>query len=45
VVKNVGRVTAYRVRAVLDSDNPIFDENEMVFGKIAPANPRATSWS
>ena len=36
MVKNVGRVPAYRVRAVLESDNPIFDENEMVFGKIAP---------
>jgi carboxyl-terminal processing protease len=24
------------VRAVLRSDNPLFDENEMVFGKIAP---------
>src|SRR6185369_11608378 len=35
VVKNVGATPAYRVRAVLDSDNPIFDENEMVFGKIA----------
>ena len=41
VVKNVGRVTAYRVRAVLDSDNPIFDENEMVFGKIAPGESKS----
>jgi len=35
-VKNVGATTVYRVRAVLKSDNPLFDENEMVFGKIAP---------
>jgi carboxyl-terminal processing protease len=35
-VKNVGTATAYRVRAVLRSDNLLFDENEMVFGKIAP---------
>jgi carboxyl-terminal processing protease len=41
VVKNVGRVPAYRVRAVLDSDNPIFDENEMVFGKIAPGESKS----
>jgi carboxyl-terminal processing protease len=34
VVKNLGTTPAYRVRAVLESDNPIFDENEMVFGKI-----------
>src|SRR4029079_1128078 len=41
VVKNVGRVPAYRVRAVLESDNPIFDENEMVFGKIAPGESKS----
>ena len=41
VVKNVGRTPAYRVRAVLDSDNPIFDENEMVFGKIAPGESKS----
>ncbi|HMF43951.1 MAG TPA: MXAN_5808 family serine peptidase [Polyangia bacterium] len=41
VVKNVGHVPAYRVRAVLDSDNPIFDENEMVFGKIAPGESKS----
>jgi carboxyl-terminal processing protease len=26
---------------VLDSDNPIFDENEMVFGKIAPGESKS----
>ena len=41
VVKNVGRTPAYRVRAVLDSDNPIFDENEMVFGKIGPGESKS----
>jgi carboxyl-terminal processing protease len=35
-VRNVGTSTVYRVRAVLRSDNPLFDENEMVFGKITP---------
>jgi carboxyl-terminal processing protease len=41
VVKNVGRTPAYRVRAVLDSDNPIFDENEMVFGRILPGESKS----
>ena len=35
-VKNLGTTTVYRVRAVLRSDNLLFDENEMVFGKIVP---------
>jgi carboxyl-terminal processing protease len=35
-VKNTGSTTVNRVRAVLRSDNLLFDENEMVFGKIAP---------
>ncbi|MBN2575145.1 MAG: PDZ domain-containing protein [Deltaproteobacteria bacterium] len=35
-VKNAGTTTVYRVRAVLRSANLLFDENEMVFGKIAP---------
>ena len=33
-VKNLGKTTAYRVRAVLNSEDSLFDENEMVFGKI-----------
>jgi len=41
VVKNVGSTTQFRVRAVLDSDDPMFDENEMVFGKIAPGESRS----
>ncbi len=39
-VKNVGSTTVYRARAVLRSDNLLFDENEMVFGKIAPGASR-----
>jgi carboxyl-terminal processing protease len=41
VVKNVGSTPAYRVRALLESDNPIFDENEMVFGRIAPGESKS----
>jgi carboxyl-terminal processing protease len=40
VVKNLGTTPAFRVRAVLESDNPLFDENEMVFGKIAPGESK-----
>jgi carboxyl-terminal processing protease len=39
-VKNVGTTAVYRVRAVLRSDNSLFDENEMVFGKIAPGSSK-----
>lgn len=35
-VKNLGSTTVHRARAVLKSDNLLFDENEMVFGKISP---------
>ena len=35
-VKNTGKTTVYRTRALLRSDNLLFDENELVFGKIAP---------
>jgi len=40
-VRNVGHVPAYRVRAVLDSDNPLFDENEMVFGHLGPGESKS----
>jgi carboxyl-terminal processing protease len=40
-VKNVGKAPAYRVRAVLDSDNPLFDENEMVFGHLGPGESKS----
>jgi carboxyl-terminal processing protease len=39
-VKNTGTTTVCRVRAVLRSDNLLFDENEMVFGKIAPGGTK-----
>ncbi len=39
-VKNQGAIPAYRVRAVLKSDNAMFDENEMVFGKIGPGETK-----
>src|SRR3954469_25609805 len=41
VVKNVGHAPAYRGRAGFESDNPLFDENEMVFGKIAPGESKS----
>ena len=41
VVKNSGRTPAYRVRAVFESDNPLFDENEMVFGRLAPGESKS----
>ena len=40
VVKNTGAAPAFRVRAVLESDSPVFDENEMVFGKIGPGESK-----
>lgn len=39
-VKNVGTTPMHRVRAVLNSDNALIDENEMVFGKLAPGESR-----
>ncbi|HEY4184018.1 MAG TPA: MXAN_5808 family serine peptidase [Polyangia bacterium] len=41
VVKNSGSGVAYRVRASLESDSPVFDENEMVFGKIGPGESKS----
>jgi carboxyl-terminal processing protease len=40
-VKNVGSTPVHRVRALLKSENPYFDENEMVFGKIAPGESKS----
>ncbi len=40
-VKNVGTAPVYRVRAVLESDNPLFDENEMVFGRIGAGESKS----
>jgi carboxyl-terminal processing protease len=39
-VKNLGNTTVYRARAVLKSDNMMFDENEMVFGKVPPGGSK-----
>jgi len=41
VVKNFGTKPAFRVRAVLQSDNGVFDENEMVFGKIGAGESKS----
>ncbi len=40
-VKNTGNTMAYRVRAVLKSEDSLFDENEMVFGKIEPGESKS----
>ncbi len=40
-VKNTGSGPVHRVRAVLKSENPYFDENEMIFGKIAPGESKS----
>ena len=40
-VKNVGSAPVHRVHALLNSENPYFDENEMVFGKIAPGESKS----
>lgn len=40
-VRNHGTTPVHRVRAVLHSDNPLFDENEMVFGKIPPGGSKS----
>jgi carboxyl-terminal processing protease len=40
-VKNVGTAPVHRVHALLSSENPYFDENEMVFGKIAPGESKS----
>lgn len=39
-VRNLGTQPAFRVRAVIESDNGVFDESEMVFGKIGPGESR-----
>lgn len=45
VVKNVGSAPAFRVRAVIESDDPAFDEAELVFGKIAPGQSKGCDLS
>lgn len=35
-VTNRGKLPIYRLRAITDSDNPFYDEKELVFGRLAP---------
>jgi carboxyl-terminal processing protease len=42
-VTNKGQVPAYQVRAITKSDNPQFDERELVFGKIMPGETKKQS--
>ncbi len=39
-VRNVGSTTLHRVHALLKTENPALDENEMVFGKLAPGESK-----
>jgi carboxyl-terminal processing protease len=42
-VKNEGKAPLYELRALTRSDNRLFDERELVFGKLAPGQKR--TWS
>lgn len=39
-VQNNGSVPVYRLRATTESDNPYFNEKELVFGKIEPGESK-----
>ncbi len=39
-VRNDGKLPVYRLRAATESDNPYFDNKELVFGKIAPGQSK-----
>ncbi len=39
-VKNTGKTPVFRLHAILKSENTLFDENEMVFGKLAPGETK-----
>ncbi len=39
-MKNIGKTPVFRARAVLRSDNPLVDENEMVFGMLQPGQTK-----
>ena len=39
-VTNRGRTPIYRLRAITKSDNPNFDERELIFGRIDPGQTR-----
>ena len=40
-VKNTGSTAVHRVHAMLKTENPYLDENEMVFGKLAPGESKS----
>jgi len=42
-VTNKGKEPVYRLRAVTDSDNPYFNEKELVFGKLAGGETRSVT--
>jgi carboxyl-terminal processing protease len=42
-VTNNGSEPVYRLRATTESDNPYFDEKELVFGKVAPGETQTAS--
>src|SRR5262249_37613235 len=43
MVKNVGNAPLYRLRGILDSENPAFKGRELPFGKVIPGESR--SWT
>ena len=42
-VTNNGKAPVYRLRAVTDSDNPFFNEKELVFGKLAGGDTKTVT--
>jgi carboxyl-terminal processing protease len=42
-VTNNGAAPVYRLRATTESDNPYFDQKELVFGKIAPGETKTAT--
>lgn len=42
-VKNNGKQSVYRLRAVTKSDNPYYDSKELIFGKIEPGKARTAT--
>jgi len=42
-VKNKGPNTAYQLRAITKSDNPYYDQKELLFGKIEPGKSKTAT--
>ncbi|MCI0454015.1 MAG: S41 family peptidase [Candidatus Dadabacteria bacterium] len=42
-VENTGKIPLYRLKAVIESDNPIFNGKEFIFGKLNPGEKRESS--